>query len=587
MEDLTGRQFGPYQIVSPLGEGGMAAVYRAYQPAMERYVAVKVLPRRFADDPQFSARFTREAKLLAQLQHPHILPVFDYGQAEGFTYLVMPLVRSGTLADLLLGQPLPLQRIRQVITQLGDALHYAHARGLIHRDVKPSNVLIDESGNCLLTDFGLARMAESSVQLTTTGTIMGTPAYMSPEQGAGQKIDSRSDIYSLGIILYEMATGRVPYRAETPAAVIFKHIYDPLPAARDLNPELAEAVELVILKALSKSPEGRYPTAKDLVQAVHYAIPDSWPVDREGRTATRGIKGGQSRTRQRQDMAVRSGTALHKTGRVRRPSARSIAAITALIGVAGVLLLATAIRTRGASQPTDETAEAVAALPAAEALSVGGPASAGSPGPSDKDPTLYDDFNDPVFDGSLDPSLWSTSVEEPGYVQQEEGVLVVSVAPQGQSTATARATLTLTAGQPGFVESRLLLSGVRKLGQRGDVSVSMAASIKGGRALVFSCLIYRRVPVAVGCEVYGEGAEPGYTSRMVVTTYDVWHLVRMEMGVGGDVTFSVDGDVVGWYRPGDAEALEGAILTPRLEAWSPERDGITAHFDDVRIGPVR
>lgn len=279
MEDLTGRQFGHYQIVAPLGEGGMAAVYKAYQPSMERYVAVKVLPRHMAASEEFVSRFRREAKLLAQLQHPHILPVFDYGEADSYPYIVMPFVQSGTLAELLHKRPQTLSEIRRIMIQVGDALSYAHTRGMIHRDIKPSNVLIDERGNCLLTDFGLARMAEASTKITASGTIMGTPAYMSPEQGAGSTLDHRSDIYSLGIIFYEMVTGRVPYTAETPIAVVFKHIQDPLPSARELNPNLPESVELVLLKALAKNPEDRYQKAEDFVQAIQKAIPEGLSAD--------------------------------------------------------------------------------------------------------------------------------------------------------------------------------------------------------------------------------------------------------------------------------------------------------------------
>jgi serine/threonine protein kinase len=280
VEDLTGRQFGPYQIVAPLGEGGMAAVYKAYHPAVERYVALKVLPRHMSSSDEFVARFKREARLLAQLQHPHILPVFDYGESDGYPYIVMPFIISGTLADILRKQRLSLSEVCRVIIQIGDALSYAHGRGMIHRDIKPSNVLIDERGNCLLTDFGLARMVEAAEKLTSSGSIMGTPAYMSPEQGRGSNIDHRSDLYSLGVILYEMITGRVPYTAETPVAVVFKHIQDPLPSARKLNPNLSEALELVLLKSLAKNSDDRYQNADEFVHAVQRVIPESAAADK-------------------------------------------------------------------------------------------------------------------------------------------------------------------------------------------------------------------------------------------------------------------------------------------------------------------
>ncbi len=272
MEDLTGRQFGPYQVVAPLGEGGMAAVYKAYQPSVDRYVALKVLPRHFAQDPEFVQRFKREARVIANLQHPHILPVHDFGESDGYTYMAMRFIKGGELSTWIEeNRPLSLPQIQRIISQVGDALDYAHGQGVMHRDVKPSNVLIDERGNCLLTDFGLARMVETSVKITRTGGILGTPAYMSPEQGMGQGIDHRSDIYALGIILYEMVTGRPPYQAETPMAIMIKHIQSPLPPPSQYNPDLPEDVERVILKALAKDKNDRYASAGEMVQALQQA----------------------------------------------------------------------------------------------------------------------------------------------------------------------------------------------------------------------------------------------------------------------------------------------------------------------------
>ncbi|MCP5100839.1 MAG: protein kinase [Chloroflexi bacterium] len=272
MEDLTGKQLGPYQVVSPLGEGGMASVYKAFQPSVDRYVALKVLPQHYAKDPEFVTRFTQEARVIANLQHPHILPVHDFGETDGYTFMAMRFIRGGTLSEWMLkNQPLSMPQIRRIISQIGDALDYAHSQGVIHRDIKPGNVLIDERGNCLLTDFGLAKLMETSIKLTRTGGILGTPAYMSPEQGMGQGVDHRSDIYALGVILYEMVTGRPPYQAETPMAIMIKHISAPLPPPHKYKPDISEDIERVILKTLAKEKTDRYESAGDMVQALQQA----------------------------------------------------------------------------------------------------------------------------------------------------------------------------------------------------------------------------------------------------------------------------------------------------------------------------
>ena len=273
MEDLTGKQLGKYRVVAPLGEGGMAAVYKAYQAGMDRHVALKILPRHFASDPEFVGRFEQEAKVIAKLQHVYILPVHDYGEDEGYTYIVMPFVERGTLGDRLDDKPLPLLEIRRIISQVGDALDYAHSRELVHRDVKPSNVLIDEQGNCLLTDFGISKMVGGTTKFTQTGAIIGTPEFMSPEQILGEELDGRSDIYSLGVVLYQLATGRPPYRAETPPAVFVKHLHDPLPPPSTYNPDIPPALEKVILKALARDREDRFETAGEMVKALQAAIP--------------------------------------------------------------------------------------------------------------------------------------------------------------------------------------------------------------------------------------------------------------------------------------------------------------------------
>ncbi len=268
MEDaLVGHSLGNYQLVERLGQGGMATVYKAYEPALDRYVAIKVLPQFFARDPNFMNRFRREAKAVAQLNHPSIMPIYSYGEEGDITYIAMQFVPGGTLKQGK-GQVYGPEEALQLVLPIVRALAYAHGRGIVHRDIKPSNVLISEDGWPILADFGLAKMAEASQQLTGTGVGVGTPMYMSPEQGQGTGVDHRTDIYSLGIMLYEMLTGDVPFRADTPMAVVIKHMTAPLPMPRQANSDIPEALERVILKATAKSPEDRYQTADEMITAL-------------------------------------------------------------------------------------------------------------------------------------------------------------------------------------------------------------------------------------------------------------------------------------------------------------------------------
>jgi tetratricopeptide (TPR) repeat protein/predicted Ser/Thr protein kinase len=271
MPDLIGRTLGTYRIVEQIGLGGMATVYKAYQPSMDRYVALKVLSTHLAQDTTFVKRFQQEAKVIAKLEHLHILPVYDHGEEDSYLYLVMRFIEAGTLKDRLEKGPLSLDEARRIVAQVGSALEYAHQLGVVHRDIKPSNVLITPQGDYYLTDFGIAKMVEGTLGLTGSGVI-GTPHYMAPEQSQSLKVDHRADVYAMGVVIYEMVTGQVPFDAETPFAVVMKHVTEPLPLPRNIRPDLPEAVERVILRALAKDPADRYQSMRDLVTGFDQAV---------------------------------------------------------------------------------------------------------------------------------------------------------------------------------------------------------------------------------------------------------------------------------------------------------------------------
>ncbi len=234
---LVGQKLGKYEITELLGQGGMATVYKGYQRDVDRYVAVKVLPPHPGLDSQFVERFRLEARTIARLQHPHILPLYDYGDDSDILYLVMMFVDGGSLSDRIRRGAIPIPEIRRLFEQIAGALDYAHRQNVVHRDIKPDNILLDREGHALLADFGIVKLMEgvSTSALTATGGLVGTPAYMSPEQAQGLPLDSRSDIYSLGIVVFEMLTGRQPFSAETPMQLVFEHITTPVPPLRDFN----------------------------------------------------------------------------------------------------------------------------------------------------------------------------------------------------------------------------------------------------------------------------------------------------------------------------------------------------------------
>lgn len=267
---VTLRKVGRYEIIREIGQGGMATIYLAHDPVTDRPVALKLLHVQFVRDPQFRTRFMREAKIVAALEHPHIVPVYDFSGEQSIPYIVMRYMPGGTLEDRITGKPLPLSQIVPIVQSIAAALDHAHAAGIVHRDLKPSNILFDAQGYASLSDFGLAKLTERVVtRITFSGAMVGTLDYMSPEQAMGEQgLDGRSDQYSFGVILYEMLTGSVPHLGENPMKVLYKHMTEAPPALDLRRPGLPEGFNEVIARALSRNPADRYPTVGDFAREV-------------------------------------------------------------------------------------------------------------------------------------------------------------------------------------------------------------------------------------------------------------------------------------------------------------------------------
>lgn len=291
------RLIGTYQIVEKIGSGGMATVYKAHQPRVDRFVAIKVLHQMFLDDKNFVTRFQREAQIAGKLDHPNIVPIYDFDLQDQQPYLVMKFIEGQTLKERMRDNALTLDEIRHVMRSICDALTYAHHQGILHRDIKPSNIMISDDGAVYLTDFGLARMVHQGESTLSIDTMLGTPHYISPEQAQSEPIDSRTDIYAVGIILYELMTGRLPFTGDSAFAIVHQQIFSAPPSPSQLNPDIKPAVEAVLLKALMKNPHDRYRTANDLFRAFEDALRESDTVMLDASRAERAQSVAQSISR--------------------------------------------------------------------------------------------------------------------------------------------------------------------------------------------------------------------------------------------------------------------------------------------------
>jgi tRNA A-37 threonylcarbamoyl transferase component Bud32 len=367
---LIGQNLGKYKIVSLLGHGGMATVYKGHQADVDRFVAIKVLPPHPGRDPQFTERFNLEARTIARLQHPHILPLYDYGVQDDILYLVVALVETGSLNDRIRRGALPQKEVERLLQQIASAMDYAHRQGIVHRDIKPDNILIDSEGYPLLADFGIAKMVEGDSRLTASGSLLGTPAYMSPEQGQGLAAGSLSDIYSLGVVVYEMLTGRQPFTADTAMQIVMKHLTEPLPRVQEFAPDLPLTVDEVLRCAMAKKAENRYPSAASFAEDLSRALRGSSPLlGQETEGSTTLLFDAPTQLGESSTQSPTASAPVATTGQTTMASSPGVnlylllgAATVIIVLVIAVLLLAFG-RNDGGTTTADPTNTAVASNP--------------------------------------------------------------------------------------------------------------------------------------------------------------------------------------------------------------------------------
>lgn len=610
---LEGQTLGQYEIKKLLGAGGMGYVYTAYQPRLKRDVAIKVLPAEFALDNEYMERFEREAEIAASLEHPNIVPILDYGMDQGISFVVMRMLTGGTLAERLKQrhenkQPLPsLREVIELVNQLAGALDYAHEQGVIHRDIKPNNIMFDSHANAYIVDFGIARLLHATTQLTATGQTMGTPAYMSPEQWQGEAIGAAADQYSMAAVTYELLTGRPPFETDTPFALMHKHVYEPPPPLNSIVENLPAEMSVVLDRALSKQPEDRYLTVTAFAQALE-------GVARQVMADTRtGFFTYQVRQPTRPRPAEPSPTALpdtptHITDNPPHGKKRSRYLIPAF--VMAVLLIAAGIFivlndsgdgdnntvTSNTIEPSPTNDESLDSADSFETPSPTEAESTDTPVPSSDTPApatrvaldipqafagdetvpLSDNFEDDTYTDTWGEHTWN----EDCMAMQENGVLQLTSA-QGNPVSCRLRNVNVSALNDIQVYEAQFLIPDTEAGNNTDISLYLTDAGASNAGVV--CALSTRITEGIDAHFLHWVEDAHLVEEYLRSSIGEWHTLRLDYNPGtSEMNCFHDGDLVGTATP---TGLDGDLVVGLELHLSDDSDTI-AFIDNVRMGLV-
>ena len=592
MSEQTPQSLGKYAIIEEIGRGGFAVVYKALDTALNRTVTLKVLAPHLHWDPTFIARFRQEAHVVASLKHPNMAIIHDIDEVEGRLYIAMEYLPGRPLSQIIEEQGASsLEDVISILRQVASALEYAHEQGLVHRDVKPSNIIVADDGHVTLTDFGLVKALESS-GLTSKDKVAGTPEYMSPEQAESKPVDGRSDLYSLGIVAYEMLTGRVPFKGDSTPSTLYAQVHTPPPLLRDFVPDLPAEVERAINKMLAKTPDDRDQTAGELIaglDAFAETLSETGPPEGKGPPPV------ETRERTRN-----------------WPLWAAAAAVFVILLALG-LMFSWRFITPGPTEPTpgftgaratetsapigtEVPAPTLAGMGVATSTPTRGPTATLAPRATPTDtplsatltlppvePTVYDDFNDPAYDGSYNTALWMPLSGDPK-AHQESGVCLFP-STQGPDNCDRQ----LCPRHPRewyledfrYIEARLKL-GADANGLESTVKIWLGSQISDRTWLAQCYLAGGDIRRYFHCDVYNPQFE--FVTRDIGIAEDTWYMARIEIDLDATLRFYLDDELIASHRPDDADHLQGATFRPCFGVWHDSDSRATGYIDDVRIG---